>query len=420
MERYRAGIKEYIQDSLMAYAGVHFGKVRLYDGPMFLIHSLTEDSLRLHPLFKSLLKKLGKRSDVIVRMAINHDLISPIRVGELRGPQGVCGAVVASPTATIPRLVLRQNGAVSSLKRAISLAGCLTRTNTIIGLGAMSASSLSLGKAVGTNDMVRPTTGHNSTVGWSALLILEGLSQSRMEPSESTVVVLGAGGNIGLSVSKLLLNSGVKRVIAVDSSSAKTERMVELQTYGQVEVVIAQDAKEIPRGDALFAAVSEPKPLFSSGDINQLSGYKVIVDDSFPQILTESAYKGYTSLGGRYTMVVATHKDWYSTFELPGRISGYDKVNDNYRHNHPLCQAEAIAAFLGYIEPLTGLADETNALRAVKALLRAGFQPVFHGVDGGSRPVWRDVSRWIPNGVRFEDLKVPSYLVPSLMSMELG
>lgn len=240
---------------------------------VFLVHPRTvEDTYR----WLYFLEPLGKEK---VEWILKHlwPIIGPpiTREGETIGRTFFC-------PWTVKMMLENPSGAKKALKQSAKTARHLGVN--WLAPGALAGSMTQLGLALKNNGMTI-TTGHSATTLVGSRILLKAYRKINLDPSQSTVAIVGGAGNIGSTLAHRLIDK-VSRIILIDRDTPKTIRrrkeVAEEATLSRTEIEISSDTENyeaLQKADAVFTATSTPEPFLKS---EWLKPGAIVVDDSQP------------------------------------------------------------------------------------------------------------------------------------------
>lgn len=347
----------------------------LKGGFVFLVHPRTDEDLYLaFPFFRFLGRRIGQ-------WILNH--LWPVIGPPITGVDGIRGRTIFCPW-TVEMMLDNPEGAQEAIQRAADVARNLGAG--YLGTGALTASMTRLGRDLRGNGMV-VTTGHAATTLLGARILLEALRRSGIDPETAAVAVVGAGGNIGGTVSRYLLGR-VRKLLLLDlDRGGAIRRMHELADQAcskgmLAEVIVVKDQvdyKSLFTADGVFTATSATDSFLKAA---WLKPGAVLVEDSQPLAMSYSEAAKHDGLA---IQVLA---------RIPGVDAHFRFQRGVGREVHYTCLAELIALALdGGEKGVTGPVTARGAARVEAALRKAGydrlvFQSYGRAID---EELWTDV-----------------------------
>ena len=158
----------------------------------------------------------------------------------------------------------------------------------ILGLGGYTSIVGDKGQTVASRLSMAVTSGSAMT-SWSAVEAIRRLAEQRgVEPSRSTLAVIGASGSIGSRCTKVLVPA-VKRVIINARHQERLERLRdELAESCPTEVCVEMDAhKAVAAADLIVTTTSAPDALFSA---DELKSGSIVADVSVPKNISKAEH----------------------------------------------------------------------------------------------------------------------------------
>jgi len=165
----------------------------------------------------------------------------------------------------------------------------------IVGMGGLTASFTRGGRLILKNIKgINFTTGHAYTIANIMGIINRCKDEFRVDIGKITVAVVGAAGSIGSGCVKLLVESGARNIVMIDTTNFISYRKLkELATEikkkkKQVRLCISTVLDDIKKADLIIIATNSP---FSLIKATHLKPGAIVIDDSFPKNVSEKIIK---------------------------------------------------------------------------------------------------------------------------------
>lgn len=244
----------------------------------FLVHPRDEnDVLRKYPFFKIFPK-------AVIRFFTRW--YWPVIVTKVKGLKSVesetpiDGYILSIPLIT-KQILSNRKLAVKRIRQAIILAR--RYGIKIVGLGALTASVTRGGSDLTDIADIWITTGHAYT-GYNVTQNLFELEKIlNVDPTKTTVAIVGAAGSIGSISSQILVRAGYNNILLVDVERKKDrvlqtkDSLVQLDPKAQIQ--ISYNVQDIKAADFIIAATNTPEALITA---EMLKPGAVVIDDAQP------------------------------------------------------------------------------------------------------------------------------------------
>lgn len=163
----------------------------------------------------------------------------------------------------------------------------------IVGMGGLAASFTRGGRLILENIKdINFTTGHAYTIANIMGIINKCKDEFRVDIGKITVAVVGAAGSIGSGCVKLLVESGARNIVMIDTTNfisyRKLRELAGEIKKKQVRLCISTVLDDIKEADLIIIATNSP---FSLIKATHLKPGAIVIDDSFPKNVSEKIIK---------------------------------------------------------------------------------------------------------------------------------